>query len=790
MRVHVTVALSCLLISIAGIARADVVIVKDGKTRSSIYISAEVMAPDTGQVPVYPRLTLDPEALRRRLRDSVTDLARSLEKMSGASVPIVTETGAKPAAGVVPIYIGERAVEVFGPVGKSYPYKQAFRVAVSGKGIGAVGLLGESDLATSYAVYELLDRLGCRWFMPSEMGEVIPARKTIALAEMDFASAPATLYRGRGFVDDDYFRRNRMGGFYLASGDALENYITAEQRKAHPEWRATVDGKPAELRLKWSNPAVADAIGDAILAQQAKRPTLTCSISPCDGLGFDNSPEDRALDAGDFDETFGEVSITDRLMVLCNRIAKRVNAKHPDLYFGLLAYANYVRPPVREPVDPHIVPHIAPITYSRAHPMSDDRVPGNKQLRYSVEGWAKLCPATAYWFYGWFLAEPVAPNPMLTKWGHDVPYVLQKGKCKFWQPETVGNFETSMHALYMSMRLAFNPDLKPADVYRDLNEKFYGSAAREMTAYWNYIDHVWVDIDEYAGCGFGHLRRWTPEKLARSRALMNAALAAAKTDPEKFRVGLANDSLALFEAFMQLRHDQAEGRFADLAADAGAWRRQVNALATKYRPQFTFTYMPYGAGSVLSEGYFSWFYETTYKDASRIARDYAILTPAPLRQFKWMKDPDKQGEAAGYAKPEFNDAAWKSTDPCVATWSSLGLHNYFKSVWYRTSVTLPSVPAGKKVYLWLSNTDGSARVFVNGTHVPYTVETKCADGKVTIDTKSEANGYCTPFSFDITGAAKSGAENRLAILCTRTAINELGTGGLLGPVVIYREKGD
>jgi hypothetical protein len=113
--------------------------------------------------------------------------------MSGATVPIVTEPGARPAAGVVPVYIGGLATDVFGPVGKSYPYKQAFRVVVAGGGSGregAIGLMGESDLATSYAIYELLDRLGCRWFMPSDMGEVIPARKTVTLAQMDLASAP------------------------------------------------------------------------------------------------------------------------------------------------------------------------------------------------------------------------------------------------------------------------------------------------------------------------------------------------------------------------------------------------------------------------------------------------------------------------------------------------------------------------------------------------------------------------------------------------------------------------
>ncbi len=769
---------------------ADVVLVDDGQARAAIHVAPEVMAPDQGELDEFTvSVAMLPEPQRRRLRESVKDLAMCLEKMSGAKVPIITDASAGLAEGAVPIYIGSKAVEVFGPVGKSHPFKQAFRVVVSNKPRDSVGLMGESDLSTSYAIYELLDRLGCRWFMPSDMGEVIPSMKTIELEEMDFRSAPSTLYRGHGYLDNAFRRRNRHGGLYLASGDALELYITPEQLKAHPEWRATVDGKPVENRLKWSNPAVGNAIAEAILASQARHSTSpTCSISPCDGLGFDNSPEDKALDAGDWDEASGEVSITDRLIAFVNPIVKRVNSKYPDLRFGLLSYANYLRPPARENPDPHIVPHLAPITYSRAHPMSDDRVPGNKELRYAIEGWAKIRPEMAYWFYAWFLAEPVAPNPMLTKWGHDVPYILGKGNCQFWQPETQANFETSMHALYMGGRLAFNSKLKPVDVFRETNEKFYGNAAREMTAYWEYIDHVWVDLNEYSGCGFGHLRRWTPERLKGARQLLNKAVAAAKTDKEKARIGLASDSLELFENFMKLRYDQAEGRFEGLVQGADAWHAQVKALAEKYKPQFAFTFMPYGAGRILSDEYFAWFYEPTYKDATRLAKEFQILTPKPLRQFRWIKDPEKQGEAAGYAKPDFDDGKWKITDVCVETWSALGLHNYFKSVWYRTKVSIPSVPAGKRVWLWLANTDGTAKVFVNGKHIPYVAETKDKDGKTVSETKPESSGYCTPFSFDITGDVKPGAENQISILCSRGAINELGTGGLLGPVTIYREK--
>jgi len=101
-------------------------------------------------------------------------------------------------------------------------------------------------------------------------------------------------------------------------------------------------------------------------------------------------------------------------------------------------------------------------------------------------------------------------------------------------------------------------------------------------------------------------------------------------------------------------------------------------------------------------------------------------------------------------------------------------------MWYRSAVKLLPVPKGKKVYLLISSTDGSAKVFINGQHIAYADVKK---GEL-----AEFDGYCQPASFDITSVIKPGAENQISILCTRTFFNELGTGGLLGPVVVYREK--
>src|SRR5262249_59933147 len=147
------------------------------------------------------------------------------------------------------------------------PFKQGFRMVVSAKG---VGLMGESDLATSYAIYELLDRLGCRWYMPSDLGEVVPQTKTITLDEVDFSSAPGTIYRGVWYADDAYKRRNRHGGLLLAAGHALEFYVTKEERQQHPEWGGQVGGKPHPSRLQWSNAARAGALADELLDRRAK----------------------------------------------------------------------------------------------------------------------------------------------------------------------------------------------------------------------------------------------------------------------------------------------------------------------------------------------------------------------------------------------------------------------------------------------------------------------------------------------------------------------------------------
>jgi hypothetical protein len=765
---------------IASSALADLTIVRDGQPRAAIFVPKRLLDDATTNpepVSVWRKRTTEDH--RRRLRESVKDLAGILQRISGAKIDIVAgNPGGNERR--VPILIGELAEKKFGEPQQTFPFQQGFRIVVANDGIG---LIGESDLATSYAIYTLLDQIGCRWYMPSEMGEVLPSLKTITLQEQDVSTGPYTIYRGMWYCDNDFARRNRMGGMELAAGHALEGTVPKKLREEHPEIRAIIGGKPHPRKVKWTHPLVATGIADELLARLEKDPNIpTFSLSPDDGIGWDES-DDTKHDTGDFDPATQMVSKSDRLILLTSRVAERVTAKYPHVKFGVLAYADYTRPPLRQKVHPAVVPQIAPITFSRAQPMTDDGEPNNKALRYLVEGWGKAAPATSYYFYGFNLAEVSSPNPMIAKWSTDIPIIYKKGNCRYWQPETITNFETTFHAHYLGQRMAWDPTQDPAKIIDELHDKFYGHAAKDMAQYWHHIDDAWTKTPEYAGCGFGHLHRWTKERLAKAREIMDRAIAHCQTESEKSRVLLASESLTQFERFMKLRRDLADGRFASLAEEAEQYRQRLNALAEQYESQFAFAKMRWTRDRTLGVRYFDAFYKKTYDDASRIAAKYVILK-SPIRNWRIRvdksadKDKAASGELAGWHQTDFDDSKWRTTDCAIDTWSKLGLHNYMGSLWYRARISTAKGDRNKPVKLWLAATDGRVKVFVNGKHIVY----KNDKGEV-FDTFS---GYCQPVSFDITTALNPAGDNQISLLCTREFLNELGTGGLLGPAMIYQ----
>ncbi|MHB0935615.1 MAG: DUF4838 domain-containing protein [Armatimonadota bacterium] len=767
----ITLFLLLSLLLAAAAAVADITLIQDGKCNTAIYVAPEVMeakAPNNRA----PYLERAPAQFRVRLRESVKDLAYYLGKMTGTTVPVYARP---PAAGeqVIPILIGSYADNAFGPFTMKTDFKQGMRLVISPKGIG---MQGETEEGASYAVYELLHQLGCRWYVPGEMGEVIPSLKAVTLKEGDLKLVPGTVARNIWYADEAFKRRNRLGGFPYTAGHALEGYITKAQLEGHPDWNAEINGKrglqkcDVGYRICWANPEVSAAVADAIIARLDTNYAPCLSVSPGDGVNFCECAKCKALDTGDWDASMSCVSNTDRYINFCNRIAERVTQKYPDVKLGFLAYVQYTRPPTREKLHPALIPQFAPITYCRAHTLDDPTCESRRQLKFLLEGWGKAAKNIAMYEYYFHLAEVAAPFPAIKRNLVELPVQYANG-VTMWTPETMPNFEAFLPGLYLGMRMSWNTKANPQEILNELYTNYYGAAAGPMAAYWQYIDDCWTTVPEHAGCGFSYMRRFTPERMAEARKRMDAALAACKTEMETRRVKLADDSLRQHELFMKLRRDYFAGKPGTIEAETRQWVANHQALAEQYKEKHTFS--KYGVS------YFNAFYSRSYLDLARIGRDFIIVSK-PLLSWRYAVDKEKQGEAAGWQQPAFADKAWKQTDVATETWSTLGLDGYYGAVWYRSSVSVPAIPAGKKAYLWVGATDGACKVFVNGQHIPF------VDAKG--EQVAEASGYCAPFSFEITGAVKPNAVNQVTILATRKFINELGTGGLMGPVLIYQEK--
>ena len=125
------------------------------------------------------------------LREVTDDLAYHLEKMSGASIPIVSDPG---DARGVPIYIGAKPDGINLPVDladESRFWPDGYLIMADGE---KVILAAPRIEGIRNAVYGLLeDHLGCHWFAPGEIGEHIPNSTTVKL---NLAGGPSDSHAG------------------------------------------------------------------------------------------------------------------------------------------------------------------------------------------------------------------------------------------------------------------------------------------------------------------------------------------------------------------------------------------------------------------------------------------------------------------------------------------------------------------------------------------------------------------------------------------------------------------
>ena len=225
----------------------------------------------------------------------------------------------------------------------------------------AAGLqvIGATDLAVEHAAWDLLYRLGYRQFFPGVTWEVVPSPADLAIAVDTFEQPDfhtRLIWYGYGtWVYNvqpyaEWNARNRAGRtFGLQTAHMYQSLIRSQEylfTNSHPEYLALVDGERTRVgsKLCISNPDLRALAVDFVLERLRKDPSQDCvSAEPADGGGWCECANCAALG-----------SISDRVVILANQIARAVWSEFPGKQVGLLAYNEHCTPPSIE-VEPNVI---------------------------------------------------------------------------------------------------------------------------------------------------------------------------------------------------------------------------------------------------------------------------------------------------------------------------------------------------------------------------------------------------------------------------------------------------
>ncbi|MDX9862806.1 MAG: DUF4838 domain-containing protein [Rhodospirillales bacterium] len=724
-----------LILTGAVAARSDaagVTVVKDGKA-NAVVVLPEAPSPD--------------ETL------AATELTAHVGKISGATLA-TAENGTVPA-GLVPIRIGlalcpdaEASIRAVG----NDP--AAYLLAVREDGIHLAGLSPEGTL---FAAYELLEQLGVRWCIPGDLGTVVPSAKTLALPLQETVQVPS--FGGRslqGVADRTWMRRMRLGGLNAGS-----HGMKLRRRKTGPELYCQENGKPTH-QLEVSHPEVLRLVTEEALDFFRKHPDAKYfNLSPEDGPGFGSSP----WDADDMDPLHGKISVTDRYVTFFNLVLEAVHKEFPNAGIAFYCYGQLMRPPIRERPHPNLLPVLAPIDLCRYHDIDNPLCPERRYLKEIVDGWQKLGCDLFYRGFFFNLADQGFPFPMTRQIGSELGFfhVSHFNGCRIQCMPLWGHQGPS---LYLACKLMWNAGADPQAILADYYRACYGPAAEPMEAFFNGLEDAFATADYHTGNVFDMPHILTPELMRRLDGRLKDAEKRAPPDSLPARrihltrlaqeFGKAN--LAMIEAwnaceFMKAKagHDRAVAlRDEGEALYPGLYDKNASGYLRRF----------WGAAiQATSEGL-----DNGNKIVARLPDEWLFLL-----------DPLNGGESLGFHVPTMGTRNWMPIKTYSQSWSNQGLRYYKGEAWYRTTLNVSRAFKGETIHLWLGGVDDQADAWINGRK---------------LERLSRGAAPCgRPWEFDATGTLDFDASNTIVVKVTNRALNELGTGGLTGPAMLWTKPG-
>ncbi len=702
-------------------AGANFTLVRDGQPMATIVISA---------------------APNENTRRAAAELQRYVRSISGAELPIVSDDRAPtgPLILVGTNRLTAQRPEWRVPAGLSPRLREeGFVIIARGDRLLLAGNDAGPYYGTRYAVAEFLHRLGVRWFLPGEFGEVVPQARTISFPETEVRQQPAFVMRNywqhhRDKMGDEdtewkiHHKMNpRMQEWTGVPGDSsVRGYMPKDQVNTHPDWFALRrDGTRDENMpcmtstnmIAWFVERVkADArAGKRYSAFAPDDGMPRCFCARCQRLanGFDG------FGANDRDPG-AEASISNEWFYFVNAVLDEVNREFPNHKLVTNGYANRDIPPELPFFNPrhNLVVMFANINACTLHAYHNPRCWQMERQGQMVRRWCQLCDQV--WIYNYnytMLVGKFTLTPMVDRVRRNIPLLKKWGLLGFHDQDEADWSLTGIPTRLVRAALEWDTEANVDELLEDFYARWFGRAAAPMKAYYDALETAFSLATVHGHEDVVLNTIYTPALLNRLSACIEKAEASARSPAEKVHVRLERMMFDQLRDYVAMEAAKRECRFAEAARLAD---QLTNRPAQMNRVCPFFGYEPYATYGPDWEG-------------TRL-RHLAARADGP--EGRWLAvlpetargraDPYDDGRFEGWQMADYDDSAWQRLRTTIG-WDSQGFtdgrgHVYRGVMWYRLAMDLPAEAAGRPVWLCGPAVVNEAWVWVNGQyagHRPY-----------------------------------------------------------------------